>query len=410
MKKILLILFVGIATHVSAQLNVDSLLEVGKQNAYGGKYELALPIFNLIIGETPEYYDAYMLKARTFAWDGKYDKSLTFLQLIKNSFPENIEPRVFEATVLFWSEKYDESLGKCNEVLADSAVEETRYLKARLLYFNEEFKPALNVIDSLVEDYPDNKDYKKLQIELTNLLSADHIGIWGTYDQFTNFSGNPRLGLSIEAKKVFKLSPVIGRVNFADRFNLNDYQVEIEAYPRPLTNLYFYLNASYSPNGIWFPEWRYSADIYFGLPKGFEVSAGFRYIEFTSITFQMLTFYAGYYPGNNYIYARLYKGASNFGGADIFELVGRRYLTNQYHYFELRGGVGNSPDVNTINNVFSDTYSGQIEQAWNIGVGYQQPIIGKWHGRAWFIYNNQKPETIKPYEILSYNLGVWWRF
>lgn len=75
-----------------------------------------------------------MLKARTFAWDGKYDKSLTFLKLIKDSFPKNIEPRVFEATVLFWSEKYDESLVKCNEVLADSAVEETRYLKARLLY------------------------------------------------------------------------------------------------------------------------------------------------------------------------------------------------------------------------------------------------------------------------------------
>ena len=410
MKKFIFLLCIGISLNASAQLNVDSLLEVGKQKAYNGEYQLALPIFNLIIGETPDYYDAYMLKARTFAWDGEYQKSLNFLKLVKDSFPENIEPKVFEATVLFWFEKNKESLAKCNEVLADSAVEETRYLKARLLYIEEQFKPALQVVDSLVEDYPDNKDYKKLQIELTNILSSDHLGIWGTYDHFTNFSNNPRLGLSIEAKKVFKLSPVIGRVNFADRFNLNDYQIEIEAYPKPSKNLYFFLNASYSPNGTWFPEWRYSGDIYFGLPKAVEVSAGFRYIQFTSITFQMLTFYAGYYPGNNYIYARYYKGASNFGGADIFEVVGRRYLSTQYHYVELRGGIGNSPDVNTINNVFTDTYSGQIENAWNLGVSYQQPIIGKWHGRAWFVYNNQKPETIKPYKILSYNLGVWWRF
>lgn len=395
---------------VSAQVNVDSLLEVGKQKAYNGEYQLALPIFNLIISETPQYYDAYMLKARVFAWDNEYPKALNFLKVVKDSFPDAIEPKVFEATVLFWSDKLDESLEKCNEVLADSAVEETRYLKARLLYFKKDFKPALQVVDSLVFDFPDNKDYKKLQWELINLLSADHIGIWGSYDQFTNFSNRPRLGLSVEAKKVFELSPVIARVNFANRFNLDDYQIEFEAYPRPLNNLYFFVNASYSPNGTWFPEWRFSGDIYFGLPQSVEVSAGFRYIEFTTITFHMLTLYAGWYPGNNYIYARFYKGVSNFGDADIFELVGRRYLSNQYHYLELRTGIGNSPDINTINNVFTDTYSGQIEDAWNLGLAYQQPIIGKWHAKAWFIYNNQQPETIKKYEILSYNLGVWWRF
>ena len=390
--------------------DVDSLLNVGKQKAYNNEYEAAVTIFNYVISEAPDYYDAYMLKARVFAWDQKYPKSLNYLQIVKDSFPEQIEPRIFEATVLFWMEDFDSSLVKCNEVLADSAVEETRFLKARLLYFDEQFEESLTVMDSLCEDYPDNKEYEKFRWQLINLLSQDHVGVWGTYDHFTNFPNNPRLGLSIEAKKVFKLSPVIGRLNLANRFNLNDWQVEFEAYPRPISNLYFFLNASYSPNGTWFPEWRFSGDVYFGLNQPIEISAGLRYIQFTTITFQMITLYAGWYPGSNYIYARVYRGFSNFGTADIWEVVGRRYLSNQFHYAEVRLGYGNSPDVNNINNVFTDNFTGQFEQAWNIGLGYQQPLIGKWHGRIWANYSRQLPKTIAHYSIISGNLGVWWRF
>lgn len=395
-----------------AQVNVDSLFEVGKQKSYDEQYDIALPLFDKIISETPDYYDAYLFRARILAWKGDYDKSLNYLQVVKDSFPTEIMPRVFEATVLFWKEEYDSCLAQCNSVLADSAVEQTRYLKARVLYFKKEYKEALEVVEPLCEDYPDNKDYEQLRWTLVNLLSEDHVGIWGSYDHFTNFPDNPRVGLSAEVKKVFKNSPVIGRVNLARRFGLDDYQVEFEAYPRPSNNLYFFLNASYSPKGIWFPFWRLSGDIYFGLPKAVELSMGLRYLEFSTITFNMLTFYAGYYPGNNYIFARYYVGISNLGSANIFEVVGRRYLSTQYHYVELRAGYGNSPDVNNLINVATDfnSFTGQVEDAYNLSLAYQQPLIDRWHAKAWVAYSRQLPQTIADYSIISGNLGVWWRF
>jgi len=140
---------------------------------------------------------------------------------------------------------------------------------------------------------------------------------------------------------------LIGRVNYAYRFNTDAVQFEADAYPMFSRTLYGYFNVGYSPSDISFPRWRLAGELYANLPSAWEASAGFRYMTFTTTKVSMLSGSVGKYYGN---YWTSLRPTAAFDDGDVswsLLLVTRRYFADADNYV---GGLivyGDAPDERT---------------------------------------------------------------
>lgn len=149
--------------------------------------------------------------------------------------------------------------------------------------------------------------------------------------------------MSLEYRRHTSGGPIIGRLNMGHRFELTDYQGEIDYWPEYNENWYSYFNVGLS-GGDLFPEFRGGAELYRALPQGFETSFGFRYLKFSEDDVIILTASVGKYIGNWLLIARPYFTPQDSGVSSSFTFLARRYLGNPDTFASLLGGFGFSPD------------------------------------------------------------------
>jgi len=147
------------------------------------------------------------------------------------------------------------------------------------------------------------------------------------------------------------LGTVIARLNFANRFGKQGTQFEMDAYPSIRKGMYAYINAGYSKNSL-FPLTRFGFELYQKLPKGFEISGGFRYLNFDSISALkfdssaviIFTGSIGKYYGNYWFSVRPYLTPGKQGLSKSVSLSIRKYFSRPENYLSLAMGTGYSPD------------------------------------------------------------------
>ncbi len=140
---------------------------------------------------------------------------------------------------------------------------------------------------------------------------------------------------------------LIGRINYAYRFDESAIQFEAESWPLFSRRYYAYLNAGYSPSGS-FPEWRFGGELYANIPGAWEASGGFRLLLFDGEQVPMLAGSLGKYYGNYYASLRPFLVFEDGGDPSLtLVLVTRRYFIDADNYvsFLVAFGEGPSEDV-----------------------------------------------------------------
>lgn len=147
----------------------------------------------------------------------------------------------------------------------------------------------------------------------------------------------------VEYRRFTGSGPVIARLNIGHRFDMTDYQGEIDFWPQFNEKWYGYLNAGLS-GGDLFPEFRGGVELYRILPKGFEASLGFRYLKFTQDDVLIFTGSVSKYLGRWLLIGRPYFTPQDAGVSTSMTFNARRYFANPDSFFSLIGGYGFSPD------------------------------------------------------------------
>ena len=96
-------------------------------------------------------------------------------------------------------------------------------------------------------------------------------------------------------------------------------------------------------NADLFPSVRYGAELYKSLPKGFEMSLGFRGLKYSSTT-QFIQVHVGWYTGNSYLSFRTYITPGDPGASKSGTLNYRKYREDAENYFSVSAGFGFSPE------------------------------------------------------------------
>ena len=172
-------------------------------------------------------------------------------------------------------------------------------------------------------------------------------------------------------RRAFSRGFLLPRVRWAERFGRDGVQAEVDAYPVLGEGRYAYLSVGYSDAEI-FPEWRAGAEVYSALPGAWEVSGGYRWMDFRTVTVHLWTGSVAKYAGSWWFAARPWWATGDGPDGFTLELLARRYGTGPDDYWGFRAGAGEvAAEVRTATDL-------SRQGSWALTFEGRKPVGGAW--------------------------------
>lgn len=357
--KVFLLVLVALVIHSGAYAqqveNVDTAFQEARQLAFDGEYEEARSLARAILEISPNYHDVRILLARTFSWNGEYEQAREQLNLVLEKAPEYRDALSAAIDNALWAEKPEEAVTIGERAVDYHPVDETLLVKyAGALHAAEQDREVLRVLNQVDIINPSNSLARQLRRSirisgLNYILTGSY-----TYDWFSEVF-DPWQKAYIQLSRKTPIGSVIGRLNYGDRFGTTGIQPEIDIYPTIMDGLYGYVNVGFSNDAI-FPEFRFGGELYKRLPKGYEISAGFRHLRFVSSNITIYTGSLSRYSGSWFFTVRPFFTPNNIGFSRSVNVLARRYFDGPENYFTFRSGFGFSPEERRFQNVSGNVF------------------------------------------------------
>lgn len=379
----------------------DSSFEKARELAFNKQRKQAQDTLLSILTKYPNYHEIRSFLATTYSWDGEYKKARKEFTYIFDK--EKKDKSIWEAAIKneLWDDMPYPALEMTTEALKNFPNDpEILYLKASAQEKTNNPLEALNTIELILTQNPNDQKAKDYKISLNNALSQNAIGITSSVDIYSDVF-DPMQYYALMYRRQTKYGSIIGRVNFNRRFNENGLQYEVDLYPKIAKGLYAYVNIGLS-NSFLFPDVRYGLELYKSLPKSFEVSLGLRSLKYSTTT-NIYTGSLGWYTGNSYMSFRPYITPGETGTSKSGTFTYRKYRSDADNYLGVSLSVGFSPEINQFNinedaAKFVDLKSQRInlgyyftssnkQNAWGtqFGVSHQEIIFDQ--GNYFWIYS-----------------------
>ncbi len=375
-KTLLLFTCIYFATPVLSQPVFDSDAEFQKARtlAFSGKRAEARVILRNLLVIKPTNSDAQILLARTYTWDSKYDSARIELNQVLSYSDKNEDATNALIDVELRSDNYNAALEISNKALKDINPRSEDFLlkKARALANLNNYKEAYSTLQALLKINPKNEKAISALETAKRETRINKIGVGYEYENFSTTFTPWHMVSPFYSRKTKYLGAVIGRINYANRFDEPGIQYEIDMYPKLTKNMYTYFNVGYSKDDI-FPDFRFGFSLYHDLPKSWETEIGIRYLKFADPTI----IYVGSvskYISNYWFSLRPSFIPGKTGNSLSFSFLTRYYFSDVDNYITLTLGSGLSPNEFARNIAVLEKENLKSKK---IGLGFQHKIFKK---------------------------------
>lgn len=325
----------------------DSSFENARNLAFNQQRKQAQDTLTLILSKYPDYHDIREFLATTYSWDKEYKKARKELAYILDKDSKRKSTWIAAIKNEIWGDLPYAALEMTGEALKKFPEDaEILYLKASAQENTNNPLEAFNTIQTVLDKNPEDQKAIAYKTSLNDKLRKNSIGFRSAVDLYSE-TFDPMQYHSLMYGHQTKYGSFIAKINFNRRFNQNGVQYELDMYPKIAKGLYAYLNFGVS-NASLFPNIRYGAELYKSLPNSFEVSLGFRGLQYSTPT-TIYTGSVGWYQGNNYWTIRPYLTPGDSGLSSSATLEYRRYRSDAYNYLGFSFGMGFSPENNLFN-------------------------------------------------------------
>jgi YaiO family outer membrane protein len=374
------VLFLLYAMGASAQdwkaLTVDEIFQQAREKAFNGKREEAREMLLFILEKSPDYSDVRILLGRTYAWDGQRDKARTELQKVLEKNPVYEDGLNARIDVEMWDDQYERALEFANIALKTYPnSEDFLYKRASCLNNLNRQDDALITLNQLLAVSPSNEKGLSLLSSIKTGRLKYTAGISYSIDIFSR-TFDPAHYTSVQLARANRWGSSIVRFNYANRFNTQGFQPEVDLYPKIADGVYAYVNYGFSSTDL-FPQHRVGGELYTRLPKSFEASAGVRYLYFgKSSDVTIFTGSLGKYFKSYWISIRPYVTPSRVTGTSFSTSVNlRKYFENRDQYIGINVGLGFSPDERRFQTGSGFTSDGiYVLKSQRIGIGWSKQL------------------------------------
>ncbi len=332
---------------VSAQtgLSSDELFQQARKAAFDKKdYPKAVGLSKQALAKSPDYSDIRVFLGRLYTWSDKTDSARAEFNLVLSKHPDNEDASFAYGSLEYWNSNSPKAL----QTVADGLKyhpqsKDLLLLRAKVLNDLHRYKEANGTLDTLIKTDPGNTGARALAARVRDNSSVNKIGVTYDYIYFDKEFSAPWQLASIDYSRQTSFGSVIGRINYANRFNTNGLQYEVDAYPHISKTFYAYVSGGYSGNVGVFPKYRSGFSLYANLPASFEGEAGFRYLYFSGPTW-IYTASLGKYYGSFWFNFRTYLTPSNSSISQSYTFHLRYYTGGADDYLSFGIGTGVSPD------------------------------------------------------------------
>lgn len=342
---LILLALVSTLSFAQTQLSSDELFQQARKSAFDKKdYPRAIALCNQALVKSPNYADIRIFLGRLYTWSGKTDSARAQFNYVLNKTPDNEDAAFALGSLEYWNDNSVKALQIANSGLKYHAQShDLLLLKAKVLNDLKQYNNASNVLDTLIKIDPGNTDAHSLSARIQDNTSKNKVGVTYDYIYFDKEFSAPWQLASVEYERQTGLGSIIGYLNYANRFNSNGLQYEIDAYPHISKTFYAYVSGGYSNNVGVFPKYRSGFSLYANLPSSFEAEAGFRYLYFTGDTW-IYTASVGKYYKSFWFNFRTFLTPSNNSISQSYSFHVRYYTGGADDYLALGVGTGISPD------------------------------------------------------------------
>jgi YaiO family outer membrane protein len=295
--------------------------------------------------------DDVLAAARRAATSGRREAALSALEARLAVTPGDVDARLLYGLVLSWERRYDEARAALQQVLSEAP----QYTDARVALMNVEYwsgRPtdARDLAEHILADHPGNAAARAIydRIEASSQPWRGTTRYW--FDNFTD-SGSYGHEFEVSLTRRTPVGPLIVRGAQALRSGMDDELLEAEFYPRFRPGTYAFVAAGVATDASLYPRYRFGLELYQTLGRGFEVSAGTRYLAFDEparifvgslakyIQHWMLTGRVSYIPGGAGPDSTSYSArARRYFGRDGSNFIGISY-THGFSREEIRSAA-----------------------------------------------------------------------
>jgi len=292
--------------------------------AIQGQHAAALELLSQRLADNPEDSDARVLRGTVLSWDKNYDDARIELERVLAQHPGHADALEALINVELWSDHYDRV-----ETLSDEALKKNPNNTTLLLSRAQALKGL-------------HKDHEAA-LALEHLLAVDPSDAHAAH-LLEGLHDGRRLW-------------------------------EVEAYPRIRPGTYGYVEAGLSPDATFYPHYRAGGEIYQNLTHGFEGSAGYRWLDFSTAV-NIFTGSITKYQGNWMFTGRIYSTPDSAGTSNALQFLTRRYFGDGGNYLGVRYGWGSSvvetPSLLATQVLSSSNYYGEanwaIKRRWTMNI------------------------------------------
>lgn len=347
--------------------NPDASFETARNLAFNKQRKQAQDTLLSILTKYPDYHEIRTFLATTYSWDEEYKKARKEFAYVLERDTKNKNTWIAAIKNESWANMPFAALEMTNEALKNFPDDaEILYLKASAQENTNNPIEALNTVQFILDENPEDQKAKDYKVSLNKILSQNSIGINSIVDLYSDVF-DPMQYHTLKYGRQTKYGSIIAKVNFNRRFKENGLQYEVDLYPKISKGFYAYVNVGLS-NSFLFPDVRFGAELYKSLPKSFEVSLGFRTLKYSTTT-TIYTGSAGWYYGNSYWSFRPYITPGGAGTSTSGTIAYRKYRSDADNYLGLSLGIGFSPETNQFN--FNENEASIINlKSQKINLGY----------------------------------------
>ena len=145
----------------------DQVFMVAREHAFNDDYGTARILCEYILNELPNHYDARTLKGRTLAWDGKHIKAEYELVSVLKINPYHTDAYLAILDLYWWSKQDEKSIAIGEKAKEYNISEpEISFKLAKAYQRMNNIEIATSIIDSILIEYPKNKEYLKFKQSL----------------------------------------------------------------------------------------------------------------------------------------------------------------------------------------------------------------------------------------------------
>ena len=335
--------------------NPDTAFKTARELAFNGKRAQAQDSLRFILTAYPDYLDIRAFLASTYSWDGSYARARKQFQYVLNKDEKRKTDWIAYIKNEQYAEKYYKALKLVKRGLQIFPNDpDLLLLKSKSEFNSANRADALRTIKNAAEKYPTNTDILDYKNSLENELNFHTIGLSLSTDYYDFDKDNGRGNMyysSLTYSRQTVYGSINARINYSNRFETDNYQYELDLYPRIADGFYAYISGAFS-NSPLNPTQRYGFELFKSLPKSFEASLGFRWLKFSSET-TIYTGSLGWYTGNSYWALRSYVTPGFPGTSGSGRLIYRKYRSDADNYFTFEVGFGASPALDRFAPGFS---------------------------------------------------------